>query len=381
MRILHMSMDYPPRHAGGTTVHTYQLAHSLQKLGHEVSIIAASARGAPATQDDDGVMVHRVPRPYTQFSARKARELMGTTDVVHGHGICAYGMLKGAHPPTVVKLHNIWAQELEAYRNLSDSTSWHYVNISIPKYVRMDRATCSRANHLISISRYISGGAEDYGISPDKISLIPNGVDFERFERAEPAELKLKRPVIVYIGRLSPHKNVSALIKAVKGLKKGSLLVIGGGPSERELREEAGVLGKRVMFTGVVPFDEVPSYYKAADIVVYPTLYEPLGNVILEGMASGKPVVASRTGGIPEILPEKAGRLFSTGEELIDILTELAGDRALREQMGAHGTAPGWMSPGRPPTSSRRRLTGRDPPEERAQVRLRRDFVRRLSSR
>ena len=337
MRVLHLSMDYPPRHAGGTTVHTYQLAHSLQKLGHEVSIVAATAPGAPRTQDDDGVTVHRVPRPYTQFSARKARELMGTTDVVHGHGICAYGLLKGRHPPTVVKLHNIWAQELEAYRNLPESASWRYVNISIPKYVRMDRATCARADHLISISRYISGGAEEYGISRDRITLIPNGVDFERFERAEPADLKLRRPIIAYIGRLSPHKNVSPLIKAVKGLKKGSLLVIGGGPSERELREEAESLGKRVMFKGVVPFDDVPSFYKAADIIVYPTLYEPLGNVILEGMASGKPVIASRTGGIPEILPERAGRLFSTEDELTEALTELAGDRTLREQMGSHG--------------------------------------------
>jgi len=338
MRILHLSMDYPPRHAGGTTVHTYQLAHSLQKLGHEVSIVSASAPGAPATQDDDGVMVHRVPRPYTQFSARKARELMGTIDVVHGHGICAYGLLKGRHPPTVVKLHNIWAQELDAYRNLPGSASWRYVNISIPKYVRMDRTTCSRADHLISISRYVSGGAREYGVSPDKITLIPNGVDYERFERAEPAELGLKPPVIAYIGRLSPHKNVSPLIRAVKGLKKGSLLIVGGGPSERALREEAESLGKRVMFKGVVPHDEVPSYFKAADIIVYPTLYEPLGNVILEGMASGKPVVASRTGGIPEILPEKAGRLFSTEEELTEALTELAGDRALRERMGDQGT-------------------------------------------
>ncbi|MCI0496831.1 MAG: glycosyltransferase, partial [Thermoplasmata archaeon] len=76
MRILHLSMDYPPRHAGGTTVHTHRLTHELAALGHEVSVVAASANGAPAVEDDGGVMVHRVPRPYTFFSARKARALM-----------------------------------------------------------------------------------------------------------------------------------------------------------------------------------------------------------------------------------------------------------------------------------------------------------------
>ncbi|MCI0496894.1 MAG: glycosyltransferase family 4 protein, partial [Thermoplasmata archaeon] len=294
----------------------------------------------PAVEDDGGVMVHRVPRPYTFFSARKARALMREVDIVHGHGICAYGLLRGRRrrrPPTVVKLHNVWAQELDVYRRLEGAASWLYVNVSMPRYVTMDRRTCERADRLISISEYLIRGVEGYGIGREKVDLIRNGVDVERFANAEPADVDLPRPIVAYIGRLARHKGVDALVRACADAGAGSLLVVGGGPSEAAMRAEADRLGVRSRFVGVVPHDDVPGYYLAADIVAYPSRYEPLGNVVLEGMAAGKPVVARRTGGIPEILPREAGRTFVKDVDMTERLRELLEDEALRRRLGEAG--------------------------------------------
>ncbi|HID73759.1 MAG TPA: glycosyltransferase family 1 protein [Thermoplasmata archaeon] len=337
MRILHLSMDYPPRHAGGTTVHTYHLVHELHRLGHEVHVVAASAPGAPREEDDAGVLVHRIRRPYTLFSTRRARALSRDVDVVHGHGICAYGVLRGRHPPTVVKLHNIWAQELAAYRSLPGSAPWFQTAIAMPQYVRMDRSVCRRAGRLISISEYITRGACGYGVPPSKINLIRNGVDVHRFEGMEPVDLDLEPPVVAYVGRLSPHKDVETLIRAFGRVGAGSLLIVGGGPSEPRLRRAASRLDRKVLFRGLVPHDEVPAHFLAADIIVHPSLYEPLGNAVLEGMAAGRPVIARRTGGIPEILPPEAGLLFDTEAELAGHLQTLMEDGDLRRRMGEAG--------------------------------------------
>jgi glycosyltransferase involved in cell wall biosynthesis len=265
-------------------------------------------------------------------------------DIIHGHGICAYGHLMLNKFPTVVKMHNTWLGEQERYKRLESNanvTRKMDSTTMMKLYIKMDKTCCQRAQHLICISDVIKNETKKYGIADGKMTVIHNGIDYARFDVKEDyrEKLGLKGPVVGYIGRLEPHKGVEFLIKAAKNLD-AQFLLVGGGSDEARLKGLVQKLGleKKVKFMGYLPYDEIPKYYASVDIVVYPTLYEPLGNVVLEAMAAGKPIVASNVDGIPEIFEDGTGFLIKPSEqELEEKLKVLLNDGKLRKQMGAKG--------------------------------------------
>ncbi len=335
-------MDYPPRMAGGTTIHTYQLARALDSLGHEVHVVAASHPNTPKEEVKEGIHIHRVRRPYSVFSAHRTQQLLKDLDVIHGHGICSYGHLLLNKFPTVVKMHNTWLGEYERYQKIGGNAAKRLDTATTMKmYVRMDKTCCNRADHLICISDVIKNDTKRYGIADDKMTVIHNGIDHQKFDVKENyrKKLGLSGTVVGYIGRLEPHKGVEYLVRAAKNLDCNFLLV-GDGSDRKRLEVLVKQLGlqKRFKFTGYVPYEEIPGYYATADIIVYPTLYEPLGNVILETMAAGKPIVASNVDGIPEIFEPGTGYLIKpSAKALAEKLEILVDDKKLQEKMGKLG--------------------------------------------
>jgi glycosyltransferase involved in cell wall biosynthesis len=328
--------------AGGTTIHTYQLALAINSLGHEVHVVAASHPEAPKEEVNEGIHVHRVRRPYTVFSAIQTRKLKKDLDIVHGHGICAYGHLVINNFPTVVKMHNTWLGEYERYKELKGNIAKKMDSVTNMKYyIKMDKSCCRRADHLICISDLIKDETKRYNVPEDKMTVIYNGIDYKKFQTDENFrdELGLSGVVIGYIGRLEPHKGVELLIKANSNLDC-NLLLVGGGSDQKRLEGLVKKMGSkdRVKFTGYVPYHDIPKYYASVDIVVYPTFYEPLGNVILESMAAGKPIIASNVGGIPEIFQEGTGYLIKPNDKVLsEKLRLLVEDDKLRKKMGAEG--------------------------------------------
>jgi len=331
--------------AGGTTVHTYQMAKHFAALGHAPYVITAGHASAPA-EEHGGIEVRRVRRPYTLLAALKAGRLRRELDVVHGHGTCAYGFMRLYDFPTVVKMHGTWLGEYERYRRMGQRTGFMRL------YVRMDRYCARRADAVVAISRDVRQETLRYGVEEDRIRVIHNGIDALPFAEARPAELEFGRNgredamVIGYVGRLAPHKGVGALTRAFIELASRHedvrLMVVGDGPEKARMMSMLGPLKDRAAFAGYVPHDEVPGYYAAADIMVYPTTYEPLGNVVLESMAAGRPLIASRTGGIPEIFSKDCGILVRPPEgdepgELTGALERLVSSGSLRRRMGARG--------------------------------------------
>lgn len=349
MRLLHLQMDYPPRMAGGTTIHTYQLAKAEVAEGHEVVVIASAIKGAPAEEMMEGVRVIRVKGSYTLSSARAAAKVLKDVDIVHGHGTCARGHLsRNKGFPTVVKMHNTWLGEMERHKRMGTPIPFSR-KAAMRLYTRMDRFCVQHSDHVIAISEVIRAETLRYGIPDKKVTVIQNGVDIERFDVSDKVRASVRKRlgfkdddvVIGYIGRVEPHKNVGELVRAVEGLKgdaKVRLLVVGGGEALTNVKAAAIALKDRARFTGFVNYEDVPQYYAASDIIVYPSIYEPLGNVVLEAMAAGRPILASEVDGIPEIFVEGAGFLFEPkAEDIRARLQEVVDDPELRKRMGEKG--------------------------------------------
>jgi D-inositol-3-phosphate glycosyltransferase len=152
-----------------------------------------------------------------------------------------------------------------------------------------------------------------YGVSADRVEVIPLGVNLSRFHSRDRVEarralgLDLDRHVLLAVGRIEPLKGLDILIEAIAQMTERDrvvLLIVGGddraAPQIARLRAQAVEAGvaDRVRFLGAVPHEQLGSYYNAADVVVVPSFYESFGLVAVEAMASGVPVVASRVGGL-----------------------------------------------------------------------------------
>jgi glycosyltransferase involved in cell wall biosynthesis len=140
--------------------------------------------------------------------------------------------------------------------------------------------------------------------SRGKIEVVDSGVDLERFAAVAPAA-KLVSPAFVHVGSLTERKNVMRLADAFARLGRGSLTFVGDGPLRSALEGR-----ERVRVVGRVSHDAVPGWLSAADVVCGPALVEPFGQALLEGLACGKPVVATRIGGPLEFVPPGGGVLI-----------------------------------------------------------------------
>ena len=166
----------------------------------------------------------------------------------------------------------------------------------------------------------------------------------------------LERPAFLHVGSLTERKNVVRLADAFALAGRGSLTFVGDGPLRAALEGRAGV---RVV--GRVAHDDVPGWLSAADVVCGPALIEPFGQALLEGMACGRSVVATRVGGPPEFVPDEAGVLvdpLDTPELARALETAAALPVAERRcpagRRGARRQAPGWAGGGAPPPSRSR---------------------------
>lgn len=158
------------------------------------------------------------------------------------------------------------------------------------------------------------------GIRPDRVHACPPGVDAALFEGPfEDPFPRIGAPRVLFVGRLAPQKGVRNLVEAAALLEDPSaqVLLVGDGSERRSLEREIRRLGveERVHLLGFVPHKRVPAVLAHADLLVLPSLYEELGTILLEAMWAGLPIVASKTGGIPDVITDGVnGMLVPPGE-------------------------------------------------------------------
>jgi glycosyltransferase involved in cell wall biosynthesis len=182
-----------------------------------------------------------------------------------------------------------------------------------PGALRRARISFRRAAVVCPVSEYLRAQIEAHGIRAN-FRVVPNPVDTELFApRAAPRTGPAR---MIAVAALQPAKGIAQLLEAVRGLRADFVLdLVGDGPSRAEYEELARQTGltDRVVFHGLQPKRVVASLMQGADFLVLPSLGETFSVVAVEAMACGLPVLATRVGGVPELVDEQAGMLVEPG--------------------------------------------------------------------
>lgn len=235
-------------------------------------------------------------------------------------------------------LSGLVGEELSARWELPHLTSFHTLaevkrrarpgEVEIPERAVGERRIARNADRVIAWSAHERDLlSELYGADKDHVLIIPPGVDTKMFRPHDKARSRKKLglpetgKILMYVGRVERLKGIEILIQAVAGMEEEddvTLLIVGGtdtDPERHRLNDVVDRLGitHRVRFLPSVKQDQLPEYYSAADVCVFPSYYESFGLAALESMACGTPVVASRVGGLPSIIREgETGYLIPT---------------------------------------------------------------------
>jgi glycosyltransferase involved in cell wall biosynthesis len=277
-----------------------------------------------------------------RMAARVARSIDAT--IVHGHWVIPGGAMAAwaaGSRPLVVSLHgsDVYVAERHWPARLAA------------------RRTLLRARAIVACSEDLRQRAIGLGADPARTETVPYGVDTARFAPDSSARARVRAahglgaddPVVFAVGRFVSKKGFEYLIEAINLLQARipniRLVLAGWGDLDAALRSLASRIGvaERITFVGMVPHDAVPAWLSASDVVAVPSIRDDAGNVdglpnvVLEGLASGTPVVATTAGGIGSVVVDEATGLLvpeRNAQALADAIGRLLSDSALRTRLG-----------------------------------------------
>jgi glycogen synthase len=355
VRVLLLSREYPPHVYGGAGVVVDHLSRALARhAAVEVRCFGDQAvagpplrvRGyAPWERLAGGPEVAYAPAlEALSVGLAMARDPVAA-DVVHTHTwyVGLGGMLTQAiHDlPLVVTLHSL--EPLRPWK--ADQLGTGY---AVSTWA--ERLAVERAERVIAVSAQMRADIlSHFQVAPERVVVIHNGVDADAFRRTEAREVlarhQVREPYVLFVGRISEQKGIFQLLEAARALPdEVSLVLCASSPDTPELaaRLQAAVAGRpRVQWiNAMLPVSEVVQLYSHAAVFACPSIYEPFGLINLEAMACGTPVVASRVGGIPEVVVDgETGWLVPPGDPaaLAEALRVSLADPTRARRMGEAG--------------------------------------------
>ena len=339
MRICYLSRILPLHEPGGMQEHLWSLASGVAQRGHEVHVISTAAPPG-ARAPDSPVQVHllegTIPGKYRKgfFNAalKRFRELDQERpfDLVHSASFAGWAFPGRVAVPLVATLHGVSLAETEyephVFASLNPKRKLKSV-LRFPKILYITRVMlkfATRADAILVDSQFSKRELRRVQprVSEDAIRVVYCGIDTKRFAPNPEAEARAALglpagPLAVAVSRLDPQKGVQVALAAFAELADTDirLVVAGDGSYRAYLEAQAERRGlANVTFIGRASDEDLPRYYAAADVFVYPELTQPaFGLVAAEAMACGTAVVASNHGAIPEVVGD-AGRLFPPGD-------------------------------------------------------------------
>ncbi|WP_373207925.1 glycosyltransferase family 4 protein [Clostridium paraputrificum] len=241
---------------------------------------------------------------------------------------------------------------IAAYLCKIEKIFWHQRNIFGKKLNLFRniiyRFLSKRVTNIIAISQEVKNDLISRGIKKDKIILLHNGIKLKLIENSHNDTdirkefcIDKEKKIVLTVAQARPEKNIECLIRAIPYIKTKGLefIVVGGGslvPDLNKLAKELNI--KNIQF--IDKRNDIPDIMRQSDLFVLPSKREGLGNVLMEAMVNKLPIIASRTGGIPEVVnDEVSGLLFKSGEsiELSEKIDLLINDKSLEEKFVKNG--------------------------------------------
>jgi glycogen(starch) synthase len=346
-RILHVLDHSLPMHSG-YTFRTRAILKAQEALGWQVRGVTGPrhTQEGPSSEEADGLVFHRTQgQPHGPAGLREWREIVAHADaieaacaqwrpdILHAHSpaLCGQAALRAGKRlgiPVVYEIRAFW--EDAAVGNGTGRE--HSVKYRLTR--QLENNVVSRADAVVTICEGLAADLAARGFDREAITIMPNGVDLSLFGAPPTPDMALARelglaegdsllPVIGFIGSFYDYEGLDDLIAAMPALVRAKpearLLLVGGGPREAMLREQAAAspVSGNIRFVGRVPHHEVERYYALAEVMAYPRKKSRLTDLVtplkpLEAMAQGKIVAASDVGGHRELIRHgETGVLFA----------------------------------------------------------------------
>lgn len=349
MKILHILDHSIPLHSG-YTFRTRAILEQQRKLGWETFHVTSAKHVATDVSEEtiDGLHFYRSTQPQgslaklpilNQWAIVKSLEQrldeiipLIQPDILHAHspalnGLAALKMAKKYHIPLVYECRAFWEDAAVDHGTTREGSLRYRVTRTLETHV------FRQASAVTTICEGLRNDIMTRGVSAEKITVIPNAVDIEKFtfgEKADPALLEqwqlTGKTVLGFIGSFYAYEGLLLLLEAMPEIMQQQadvrLLLVGGGPQQQAIQDKIHALGlqQAVIMPGRIPHDQVQAYYNLVDIFVYPRLSMRLTDLVtplkpLEAMAQGRIVVASDVGGHHELIRDReTGYLFKAGD-------------------------------------------------------------------
>jgi len=349
LRILHI-LDHSIPLQSGYTFRTRAILREQRRLDWETFHLTSpkhAAAGGPE-EEVDGLRFYRTPRDegvlqripvvrefaLMRATARRLEQVVRQVrpDILHAHSpalnaVPALWVGRRFGIPVVYEVRAFWE---DAAADHGTSREW---GLRYRLTRGLETFALRRADAVTTICEGLRSEMLTRGIHPDKVTVIPNAVDIEKFTVDQTTDEALKTTlglsdavVLGFIGSFYGYEGLSLLLDAMPGIRSVNprvrLLLVGGGPQDAALKQRAVALGieDSVVFTGRVPHQDVQRYYDLVDVLVYPRLSMRLTELVtplkpLEAMAQGRLLVASDVGGHRELIADGVtGVLFKAGD-------------------------------------------------------------------
>jgi glycosyltransferase involved in cell wall biosynthesis len=374
MKVIFTTSHFYPS-LGGLEEHCLNIGTQLVRRGHELLVASTTATGLRATRSYrrfsiNGIKVRRfIPFPLlipffapgrwsTSFAPGMPFFLMKkiiTSDLLHAHGFGFFPTDLSAwvcnirKKPLVITLHGFHPDYLAFMKKITAVEEMRLM----PYFKAIAQRSLTIADAIIALTSHEKDILRTYYRVPEeKITIIPNGIDFQSYLRKHnkttfKKRFNLKENVILFVGAIRQEKGLFYLLRSIPNILKEfpqtSFVLIGKdwGFKKTLLREGKRLgIANSIHFLGSVKTSLLREALGCCDVFVNPSAYESFSIVLLEAKASGKPVVATKVGGIPYVVTDKKeGFLVNYGDhkELANAIITLLGDPELRNEMGANG--------------------------------------------
>lgn len=345
--------------AGGQNVHVAALAAGLARRGHDVTVhtrrdddalpervalqdgydVVHVPAGPPTELPKDDLLRH-MPEFATNLRHTWAQH---PPDLVHAH-FWMSGLASVAAAGAIPVLQTFHALGSVKRRHQGDADT------SPPNRIELERSLCRSVSHVVATCTDEVFELRRLGLTTDRVSIVPCGVDTSVFSPDGPVAPRSTRKRLLVLGRLVERKGQDDAVRALRAVPDAELVVVGGPPVDaidadpevRRLRAIAAEneVADRLVFAGSVARDDVPAWIRSADVVLAVPWYEPFGITPLEAMACGRPVVATAVGGLQDSVADGlTGDLVPPRDpaRLGEVLAALLVDDGRRAAYGAAG--------------------------------------------